>query len=195
MRRRNAVRRVGKLVGRFQHLEHAACGGDTRLQLGQHARHLVKGLGVLVGVGQKARQPADRQRARQRRQRADDADRRIDDGIDEPRGGIRQRARVLRLEADIVELGVIAVKILERLLFIGERLDDALVADVFLHIGGDIALQDLLLAEPPRGELADEARHEQRQRREEEHRQRDAPVGHQHEYQGADDRDHAREEL
>ena len=101
----------------------------------------------------------------------------------------------MRLEADVKQLVVVAVKSRERLFLVGKRLDNALVAHIFLYIGGDLALQKLLLAEALGAELADKACHKERQRREEEHCQRDPPVGHQHENERADDRDDTGKEL
>ena len=186
---------VGAFVLGFEYGKDALGSGKSRLQLCQHARDLIEGLGVLVGVGEEAGETADAETSRNDRQRADDRDGGVDERVDEACAGVRESARELRLEANVVKLLVELFKVLAGAFLIGERLDDPLVADVLLDIGGDVSLQELLFGEALVSQLADERREEERQRGEHEHDDRDAPVDREHENQRADDGDDAGEQL
>ena len=57
---------IGFAVG-AERAENPFARGESRLYLSEHARNLVEGLGVLVGVGEEARQPAYGEVAHKRR--------------------------------------------------------------------------------------------------------------------------------
>jgi hypothetical protein len=72
---------------------------------------------------------------------------------------------------------------------------DALIADIFLDERGYLALQKLLLPKSFCAQLTDKACNEQRQRSKEKHRQRYAPIYHQHENKRAGNGDNTGEKL
>ena len=64
------------------------------MQLRDDAADLVEGLGILIGIGEKAGKPADRQRRAagvEADQRAAERNDGVDDAVEEARAGIDQR--------------------------------------------------------------------------------------------------------
>ena len=186
---------VGGLVSPFEDLKDPLGGGDSGVELGQHACDLVERLGVLVGVGEEARQTADAQTARNYGDRAENCNGCVNKGVYKPRARIGESACELSLEADRLQLAVQFVKALEGARLIRKRLDELLISNVLLDKRGYLALQNLLFGKAAVGQLADKRREEQRKRSEQKDRDGDSPVDRDHKAEGADDCDNARKEL
>ena len=104
----------------IHHRKHPLCAGKSSLKLSDNPRNLVKWLGVLVCVGQKAGQCTDGKSAANAGERSHQSNRRVHHAIDKSRAGIGQRGIKLCLDTCIVQLVVDAVKFLLCALFIAK---------------------------------------------------------------------------
>ena len=108
--------------------------------MSEHARDLVKRLGVLVGVGQESRKLTDRQSARDCRNRAENSDRGVNHSVYKPRRRVGKSACKLRLKARHKELFVEPVKALAGFVLVRKSLYKLLIADVLVDVGGNLAV-------------------------------------------------------
>ncbi len=103
------LRAVGLHLRRVEQRQHAAGGGKGRLHLRDHARDLVEGLHVLVGVAEEALHLAHGERAGHARDHADaahDGHYGIGDVVDEARRGVGERAYELGALPHAAQFGV-----------------------------------------------------------------------------------------
>ncbi len=82
------VRLLERLVDELEEMPRT---GDGVLQLRDHARDVVEGLGVLVGVGQEGRKAAHRDAAAEHDEGAEDADRGVYQRVHEAHRGVGKR--------------------------------------------------------------------------------------------------------
>ena len=127
---------VGRLCRLIDELKNACGTGDGILQLGDDAGNLVKGLGVLVGVGQETRQTADGEPARNHGKRAGKTDARINKGIDKARARVGQRGEEHRAQGTGAQAAVDLIELIENLVLAGEGLDELLLKDCFIDQRG-----------------------------------------------------------
>ena len=195
LRQRLRVRRVGRLGGLVDEREDPVRARQRVLKLGDNAGDLVERLGVLVRVTEEARQRTHRDRARRRADCARKADARIDDIVDDARGGVRHGREERRAHRGRREAAVDLVELPLALALVRERLYDAHAAQLLVDKGGLFAAGLRLQLEHgirPRG---DELRHQQRQGCQQHHDQRDLPADGQHESERARDGQNAGEQL
>jgi len=167
------VRRIGRLRGLVDQFKDAPRAGQRVLQLRHHAGDFVERLGVLVGVREEARQPADGQAAVDGGQRARKADRRVHQRIDEARAGVGQGGEERRLERAVAQALVHLVERSKGLRLVAEGLNELLLADGLVDERGLLAARHGLQAEHRIRPLGDEVGDQQRERRDEHDQQRD----------------------
>ena len=194
--RGDRVLRVGYDRLSIDHLKDPGGAGQRVLQLGDHAGDLIEGLGVLVGVAQEARQPADGQPAAgEYRQRAGQGNGRIDQGVHESGGRIDQGGEERGLQGAVGQAAVDPVELFDDGVFPAESPDQLLVPEYFVDQGGLFAAGDRLLPEHPVGPPGNEPRDQQGDRGQHHDHQGDQRVQREHEDQRAEDRHHAGEQL
>ena len=189
------VGRVRLLRRLVDQLKDAARARQRVLQLRDDAGDLVERLGVLVRVGEEARQPADGQRPADDAQRARQAHTRIHQRVDEACARVGQRGEEHCPQRAGAQPLVDLVKLLERARLMTECLHQLLLADDLVDERGLLAARLRLQAEHGIGAAGDEVGHQQRHRRDQHHHQRDARAERQHEYERAQNRDQAGEQL
>ena len=187
--------RVGDLLRRFDQLEQPLRAGERALQLGHDAGDLVEGLGVLVRVAEEGGKPADGQPTTDNAERAEHRNARVDQRIDEARGGVRERRKERRADGMAAQALVDRAEALFCRRLIAEGADELLLRDVFIRKRGRLAPHDGLVEKAPVGALCDKACHKQRERREQHHRGGDQRVDAQHKGERADDGHDAGEKL
>ena len=189
---------VRRLRGRVDQLKDARGAGKGVLQLRDDAADLVEGLGILIGIGEKAGKPADRQRRAagvEADQRAAERNDGVDDAVEEARAGIDQRGIEHRVQGAVLQTVVQLVKLRLVRLFVGEGFDDLLVLQHFVEEGGLLAAQLGLLAEEGAGAPGDESGDKEGKRCGQHHDQRDQRVDRQHEADRCEDGHDAGEKL
>ena len=130
------IGRVGDLRQLVDELEDPRGAGQRVLQLGDDAGDLIEGLGVLVGIAEEARQPADRNGPRHRAQRPGKAHAGVDDIVDDAGRGVRHRREEGRAHGRGGQAVIDLVKLRKALGLMRERLHDALAAQLLVDQGG-----------------------------------------------------------
>ena len=155
------IGRVGDLRRLVDELEDPRGAGQRVLQLGDDAGDLIEGLGVLVGIAEEARQPADRDGPRHRAQRPGKAHAGVDDIVDDAGRGVRHRREEGRAHGRGGQAVIDLVKLRKALGLMRERLHDALAAELLIDERGLLAAGLGLRLEHGVGVPRDELRHQQ----------------------------------
>ena len=194
----NSVRRV-RCFRRFLHqLENAPRAGHGILQLGNHTGDLVKGLRVLIGVGEEAGKLPDGKRRRpaaEAEQRAAQRNAGIDQIVDKARAGIRQRGEEGRLARHTLQAFVDLVEGRHRLVLVGERDNRLVAADHFIDQRRLLRANFGLLLKQRVCPLCDEGCHKQRKRRDQNDPKRDQRMHRKHKAQRAENGQNSGKEL
>ncbi len=193
--KRDCVRRVGRFGLHIEQFKHAPRARNGGLQLGDNARYLVKGLGILVGVDEEGRQAAHRQAAGNDAQRAEDAHGGVDQAVDKAGAGVDHGREKLGAQAHFVEMFVDLVEPGLGALLVPERLYDGLAAQHLLHKAAEAAADGRLLAETPGHAAGDKAGHKQADRRKHDYDGGNRGAERKHEPNGAEHGYHAGKEL
>ena len=187
--------RVRALLRLVQQGEDPGGAGESVLELRHHGADVVEGLHILVGVGEKHREPAHGEAAAGDQQHAHQGHPRVDDAVDEAGGGVCEAAVEDRLLAALHQLPVDLREALRGPLFIAEGLHHLLPADHLVDEGGLAAPDLALLPEEPEGAGGEEAGHEEAQGRQQHHEKGDGDILGEHEDQGHRHRQNTGEEL
>ena len=183
------------LVVGVQQLKDAGRTGQRVLQLGDHAGDLVEGLGVLVGVVQEHAQLADGDAAAHSVQGTHQAHTGVHDVIHKAGGGVGHAGEEDRFQAHVLQPAVHFVKGIQALGFMAEGLHHLLALDHLVDQRSLLAAHAALTLKILVTALGKEAGHQQTQRGDAHHHQRDGHVLAQHEQQGAQNGQHAAEQL
>ncbi len=157
--------RISRLRLRFDQLKHACRAGHRVRELREDGRNIVKGLHILVCVGEEHRECSDRQTPAEDHEGADQSDERIDHSIDRTCGRIRQRAEEDRPHGILLEILIDLVETFRSPLAVIERLHDLLAADHFIDEGRLLAAHLGLPLEHREGPPGDKPRDEKADRR------------------------------
>ena len=140
-----------------------------------------------------------RHTALDRQESSDKSDQHIQDVADVTHDRHQDVGEDIRLRCIFTELFILFIKSGFRTVLIGEYLDDFLSVDHLLDVSVHITQRCLLLHEVLRTLAADLSHQEDHSERSDKHHDRQLPAGHDHTYQGRDDRDrrgdHLRETL
>ena len=183
------------LILGVQQFKHPGSAGQCVLQLGDHARDLVEGFGVLVGVAQKDAQLADGDAAAHGVQRTHKPHARVHDVVHKAGGGVCQAGEKDGLQAHVLQLAVHLIKGGKALGFVAKGLHHLLALDHLVDQRGLLAADGALALEVAVAALCQKARHHKAQRGDAHHHQRNGHVFPQHEQQGAKDGQNAGEQL
>ena len=190
---------VGGLGFRLDQLKEAGGAGHGVLQLGDHTRDLVEGLGVLSRVGEEGRQTAYRKGhatcGGEADQRADEGHARVDEVIDEAGGGVDQGGEEHGLTGRSFQSPVDLLKVAEGFILVGKGHHHLVRADHFIHQRGLLGADLGLLLEQMVGSACDEGRYEQRKGGCHHHPHRHGDVEGEHEAQGTQNGENTRKEL
>ena len=189
------VRPIRVLFQFIQHLEQPSGAGQGVLQLGHHAGDLIKGLGILVCVAQKAGPLSHRNAPLDGEQRAHQGHSGIYHGVDKPGDRVGQAAVKDGLQTGRLKAAVDLVKAVQAVVLLLKGLDHLLPLDHLVDEGG---LFPPHLALPPEVLLAfvgDKGRSHDAQRCDDHHHQGDGDVDVKHEAQSTHDGEHAAEQL
>ena len=184
-----------ELRGLVDEREDALGAGHGVLQLGHHARDVVEGLGVLVGVGEEGRKAAHRDAAGERHKGAEDAYGRVHQRVGKAHGGVGQRREEHGLEVLVSQGGVHLVEACAHGLGHAECLHAGDSANHLLGEAGELSAQAGLPGKVTAGVGRDELGRPDRERRENGHHQGDGGVQAEHEGQGDHDGEDAGGQL
>ena len=165
------------------------------MQLGDHARDLVEGFRVLVGVAQKNAQLTDGDAAAHGVQRTHKTHACVHDVVHKAGGGVGQAGEEDGLQAHLLQLSVHFVKGGKAFGFVAKGLHHLLAFDHLVDQRGLFAAHGALALEVAVAALCQKARHHKAQRGDAHHHQRDRHVLPQHEQQGAKNGQDAGEQL
>ncbi len=189
---RFAVRRLGFLVNQ---LKNAGGTHESVLQLRYHTGYLVKGLGILIGITQKAGQtpytdaPADSHKS------AEDPHSCIHQTVYETSGGIHQGGKKDSLQGAFFQPAVNFRKFLLHGLLPGEGLYDLLIPDHFFYKGGLLSPGFRLQLKHGIGPGGYKTGHQEGNRRDTDHHQRNGNIGDQHKNQRSQNGQHPGKQL
>ena len=189
------VLRLGHLVLGIQQLEHTGRTGQCVLQLSDHAGDLVEGLGVLVGIVQEDAQLADGDAARHSVNGTHQTDTCINDVVHKAGSGVGHAGEEDGLQAHALQAAIHLIKGGKALGLMAKGLHDLLALDHLVDQGSLLTAHGALALEILIAALGKEACHNQAQRGDADHHQRDGHILTEHKQQGAKDGQHAAEQL
>ncbi len=177
------------------------CARKRVLKLRKYAGNLIKGLGVLVGIAQKAgkRSHGDTADSRDKPSDGRKCSRYTDTGVykavDKPCGRIRQGGKESRIQGIFCQLFIDFIKAGQRLVFIGKSLHHLLISYHFIYQRRLLAPRLRLQLKHFIGSSGNKRRHKKTDRRNADHHQRDAHILPKHKEQCAQNRDNPRKKL